>query len=378
MLRKLFSWTPALSLVVATTAMGQSAPTPVATYPNTPYIYQDAPESGARSSTFDRYYSQTAPLEGEPSSRMIRTAKHAEVVAQGSDTPRNTPSSSDWGTSVSVLKQNYGSTATSGSGAVTRGEIDAIEGIIRQDTGDANAFGANVQLVDRNLHGGTTDGFASSFEGVTSTVAPGSATIAQNIDTQLAAINTVTRTGGAPTMYGVHSAKLAGAGGAALDVNAVNGATWQYGLEIYNNGALQLLQSTTDASLYVAGPITAGGQINGPAWTGAHMSVASTAGVLTDASAYGRFGVVGKTATLNVQVHIQTNGSATGAIVVTLPAAAASLPYVYVLAGRENHNTGKMLQATLSGTTLTIFTYDNQYPGGDLADCYVTGSYEVP
>lgn len=375
-----FASIASVATIISSPAVAQTVPTPVTTYPYTPYIFQEGPDTAIRGSTWERYYSQMVPMSQEPTSpRVTRVAKSLEVEAQGSNVPRGNPLSSDWGQAVSIFKRNYWALDPA---SVVPGEIDAYMGVVRQDRGDANVYSANAQIVDRNLAGTTLDGFISLFEGRATSIAPGSLSLLQDIDVQLGAIDTVNRADNAtPGMLGVHAVKQGGAGGVALNVTAINGASWKNGLSITNNGSIQLLQNTNDASLFVAGPITAGGRISGPAWTtlpASALQVSSLSGTIADASAYGRYGVVGKTATLNLQVHIETNGSAAGAVVVTLPMAAAATPYIFILAGRDNQGSGKMLQGILTGNTLKILTYDNLYPGHNLADLYITGSYEVP
>jgi hypothetical protein len=90
---------------------------------------------------------------------------------------------------------------------------------------------------------------------------------------------------------------------------------------------------------------------------------------------------IGRVVTIRLWINIVTNGTAAGTVNATLPFVSAAAPpagggYV-VIAGREATTTGKMLQGTIGpgGTSVSIFNYDNTYPGGNNYQLTVAGSY---
>lgn len=94
----------------------------------------------------------------------------------------------------------------------------------------------------------------------------------------------------------------------------------------------------------------------------------------------------GSTLYLEVLVSISDNGTAPAAgtaggyVAVTLPGSLASVATVgAVLAGRENASTGNMVQGYIApgGTAISMFTYDNKYPGGTGTAIYVSGAVQV-
>jgi hypothetical protein len=112
------------------------------------------------------------------------------------------------------------------------------------------------------------------------------------------------------------------------------------------------------------------------AWTGYLSGVLSTSGAFSDASGAGRYQAIGKTVFVEIVVTIVANGTAAVAVTASLPFTAGAGSYV--LAGRENASTGKMLQGliTPAATSVTIFNYDNTYPGGSGYSLIVSGVYE--
>lgn len=76
---------------------------------------------------------------------------------------------------------------------------------------------------------------------------------------------------------------------------------------------------------------------------------------------------IGREVTLNFTIIITTNGSgATSILAAGLPfAAVTSAGYVAIGTGRANAVSGKQLQVLINsgGTSMTIFNYDNTYPG---------------
>ncbi len=111
------------------------------------------------------------------------------------------------------------------------------------------------------------------------------------------------------------------------------------------------------------------------AWTAYTPTITSGTGTLTTTSATGRSLVVGKLAFVQMRIVITTNGTGGGFISATLPNAT---PASYILAGRENALTGKMLEChAASVANIAIFFYDGTYPGADGAVLLISGCYET-
>jgi hypothetical protein len=128
------------------------------------------------------------------------------------------------------------------------------------------------------------------------------------------------------------------------------------------------------------GSIT-GGTYNGVtldnnAWTAYTPTITAGSGTITTKSATGRYKQIGKTVFIEINITITTNGSGAGSVVATIPITPSA--GFFILAGRENAATGKMLQGIINGvSTATIFNYDNSYPGADGGSLIMTGVYEA-
>lgn len=114
----------------------------------------------------------------------------------------------------------------------------------------------------------------------------------------------------------------------------------------------------------------------GGVWVSGGVAIAPSSGAFANANATINYKKVGRTVFFTLTVNIITNGSASGAIRVSMPYYTnASV----VFTGRENAATGAQLQALLSSSqnTLFVFRYDNAYPGGDGRQLIVSGVYEA-
>lgn len=92
-------------------------------------------------------------------------------------------------------------------------------------------------------------------------------------------------------------------------------------------------------------------------WT---PTVTASSGTLTTVSATGNYTRIGRQVTANIQVTLTNAGTASGALNATLPFTCGQFPAIGC--GREDQNTGAMLQARIpSGTPTiaTILTYAN-------------------
>lgn len=92
----------------------------------------------------------------------------------------------------------------------------------------------------------------------------------------------------------------------------------------------------------------------------------------------GAYSVIGNVCHVRLVVSILANGDASGAVlIVRLPVPVAGrLGDTSVLAGRESAKSGKMRQALVAADTVTVYNYDNSYPGSDGAHLILNGSYE--
>jgi hypothetical protein len=126
------------------------------------------------------------------------------------------------------------------------------------------------------------------------------------------------------------------------------------------------------------GEIKTTGGFNTDAWTSYNVPTpTSGSGMLSSASATGRYKTIGKTCFVELSVNITTNGSGGTNIVVALPFTAAA--HYYTLAGVDVGVTGKMLYGFINqnGTTALITFYDNTYPGANSAILQLSGVYEI-
>lgn len=113
----------------------------------------------------------------------------------------------------------------------------------------------------------------------------------------------------------------------------------------------------------------------GDAWTSSTFAPTASSGAFTSATCTLRYKKIGKTVFFNLVVTIVTNGTAAGSILVALPWNAQAESS---FAGRESQTTGTLCGATvLSGSsTMSIFTYNNLYPGGSNYRIAINGVME--
>lgn len=112
-------------------------------------------------------------------------------------------------------------------------------------------------------------------------------------------------------------------------------------------------------------------------WTAYTPTITAGSGTLTTVSATGRYLNMGKLTFVQVAITITTNGTAAGSVRATLPNTATAVGWM--LTGRENGLTAKLLQGFIgpgSPTLITIVNYDNTYPGASGASIIVSGCYE--
>lgn len=136
-----------------------------------------------------------------------------------------------------------------------------------------------------------------------------------------------------------------------------------------------LTPSSNAQSLVTAADYAAMHALLSPASTNYTPTPTASIGTFTTVSASGQYYTTGKYTFLSLTVTVTTNGTAAGSIVVALPNTAAQRA---TLSGRENGVSGSMLQGKISasGTTVTIFTSANLYPGATGADINISGWYE--
>lgn len=116
------------------------------------------------------------------------------------------------------------------------------------------------------------------------------------------------------------------------------------------------------------------------AYTAYTPTVTCGSGTLTTVSATGGYQVTGKRIDWQVSVKITTNGSCASNLYVSLPVGLpVSTVRTFVLAGREDQSTGKMLQGVFvsSSSSVKVLGYDNGYPGGDSTTLHLSGAYET-
>ncbi len=114
-------------------------------------------------------------------------------------------------------------------------------------------------------------------------------------------------------------------------------------------------------------------------WLSYTPTITAASGTFTTVSAAGQYLLMGKMCYFTILINITTNGTAAGGVIATLPLQVANSNYYYMAYGRELAATGNMLQGyTSSGlTALTIYTYNNAYPGGSGYLLALSGFYET-
>jgi hypothetical protein len=112
-------------------------------------------------------------------------------------------------------------------------------------------------------------------------------------------------------------------------------------------------------------------------WTAYTPTVTAGSGSFTAVSATGIYNQLGKTVFFQVAITITTNGTAATSVNATLPFTSVTGP-IYVVAGRANAVSFKMLQGKIgsASTTVAIFNYDNTYPGASGETLIVSGVYQ--
>jgi len=112
----------------------------------------------------------------------------------------------------------------------------------------------------------------------------------------------------------------------------------------------------------------------GDAWVEYTPALSAGSGSFSNASATGRYKKIGKTVHFTTTVTIVSNGTAGSSIVIGLPF--ASIISAMAL-GRENASVGFMIQGLISGSTVTLFSASNTYPGANGYSIIISGTYET-
>jgi len=103
--------------------------------------------------------------------------------------------------------------------------------------------------------------------------------------------------------------------------------------------------------------------------------VTSQTGSITSYTSYGRFKIVGQTVSVKASITITAAGTGGGALQFSIPS--GTTLYDSPGSGRESAVAGKSLQLLASGTLVSIFNYDNTYPGVTGAILNVDFSYII-
>lgn len=111
-------------------------------------------------------------------------------------------------------------------------------------------------------------------------------------------------------------------------------------------------------------------------WKAYSPAVSAQAGVFGSVSSSGRYVKRYQRVTCSMSVTITTNGTAAGAVFVTLPFPARVST---ACAGRASGVSGKALQGFVAGgsDTVAIYNYDGSYPGGDGEVLVLNIDYEI-
>ena len=108
--------------------------------------------------------------------------------------------------------------------------------------------------------------------------------------------------------------------------------------------------------------------------------VTSGTGAFTTVSATGRYRRIGKLVFIQITVTVTTNGTAATSVIATLPFSSLNVAGVnHVLLGRANAVSFKMLQGIIAPNagSVSIFNYDNSYPGASGETLVLSGFYEI-
>lgn len=158
-----------------------------------------------------------------------KTLLHAELTDVGSGTAEG-PALNGTAISASVFKKNWPDVATSEDG-----EILAYQAAFRQANGDASCLLGNGVIMN---------GFGCLFEANILSLEPVTFAIKHQVSASAAVNNDRD-----DEYYGLIAAKSYAAGGTAFLAHTTLGGSWDYGIEIKNNGSNQLQQRVSDAAL---------------------------------------------------------------------------------------------------------------------------------
>lgn len=184
--------------------------------------------------------------------------------------------------------------------------------------------------------------------------------------------------------------KTSGSGGGTGDVVGPASAT-DNAVARFDSTTGKLIKNSAfivDNSGYVT---SFGGQITFPASQAASANVntlddyeegqttptaTAGSGAITTSACVLDYTKIGRLVTLAITLSITTNGTAAASIIIPLPFAAAT-GVQSVIVGRENALTGSQLQGIIlsAGTIVTVYTYNNTYPGGSGASIILGGCY---
>jgi hypothetical protein len=137
--------------------------------------------------------------------------------------------------------------------------------------------------------------------------------------------------------------------------------------------------TTPDVSLRRTGPdeLTVEGSINDTApWLDHHPQCKALSGSLRRVSARTRFSRFGKRVFFNLNIHIEDNGSAAGAIHCDLPVPTNDM-LLQTASGRRVGRQRNALIATMASGSITITDYRNAYPASNGAILAISGTYEA-
>lgn len=160
-----------------------------------------------------------------------------------------------------------------------------------------------------------------------------------------------------------------------LPLSVVNGGTGVTTSTGSGNNVLSTSPVLTTPSLGVATATSINGAvINNTAWATYTPTVTAAAGTITSYSATGRYKSIGKTTFIQLSITLTTVGSASGALIATLPNVPAN---VYSLSGIEAASTAISLSAVATNTgTTSVRKYDGTTVFVNGYNIIVSGVYE--
>ena len=159
---------------------------------------------------------------------------------------------------------------------------------------------------------------------------------------------------------------------------------WEIGFGAYATGTTTLARTTVVASStgskinFSAPPsvyVTALSADLWPSKTAYTPTVTSNSGSFISVSATGYYFKIGNLLFVEMSITITNNGSAAGYVSASLPMSTDSRKYI--IAGREDASHGLMMQGIANGSSVSIFKYDNTYPGGNGYILRMSGVYGV-